>query len=589
MKNHFNKLVEDNKNSQQIWKAINELTNKHKQTQQAIQISPHTLNTHFSTVADRVIQTDKSKINNLEKLRDFCDWKSGSSSLQIAHMHVAGVYKSLNQLKQNNTRGLDGIDNKILKLSAPYIAETLTYIYNLCIDKCTFPSLFKQAKVIPLYKSGDMNDPSNYRPISILSSLSKPLERHINSQLQTHLLKHNLLHSNQSGFRPNHSCHTALTTMVEQWLENINNNRFTGALFVDFSKAFDVIDHDLLIRKLEYYKLSIDCIKLIRSFLCNRQQSVCINRVTSDPLPVDFGVPQGSVLGPLLFSVYINDLPLHISQECEMFADDTTIHTNETDISKVAFSLQKSANELQSWTEYNHMALNPSKTEVMLLTTRQKRQNLTSLLPTVTVCNQPLKEIQHHKILGVTIDNNLSWSEHIKILSKNVAKKAFQLSRIKHFLNPQSRKLFYTGHIQSAIDYASTLWDSASGNTMKPLISAHRRAIKSVVLKPKIKQTDFVSIGILPLTDRLKFNKGVFMRKILAGKTSTKLSELFTVNTSRGAVKLNTPIPRLDLYKSSLVYSGTLFWNNLPRNIQQKIHRPQCFKDDLLKHFLSKT
>ena len=329
-----------------------------------------------------------------------------------------------------------------------------------------------------------------------------------------------------------------------------------------------------------------NCIQLLNSFLSNRLQKVCINKIDSNLQPIKFGVPQGSVLGPLLFSIYINDLPLHITAECEMFADDTTLHTVETDTAKIASSLQKCANDLQSWTESNHMALNPTKTELMLITNRQKRQNLTSQLPAITVCNQPLKEVQHHKILGVTIDNNLSWSEHVKSLSKNIARKNFQLSRIKNFLNPHTRKLFYTAHIQSAIDYASTLWDSASGNIMKSLISVQRRAIKSVVLKPKIQKEDFVSIGILPLLDRLKFNKGVFMRKILVGKSSARLSKLFTVNASRGSVKLHTPIPRLDLYKSSLVYSGSLLWNNLPRTIQHKLHRPQSFKDNLLKYLL---
>ena len=153
-------------------------TNKHKLTKNIINISPQTLNLHFSTVADRVISSDKSRNNDLEKLREFCDQKC------TPHMHIPGVYKALNQLKQSNTRGLDNLDNKILKLSAPYIAETLTYIYNLCIDKCVFPNLFKHAKVVPIYKSGDINNPSNYRPISILSPLSKPLERHINTQIK---------------------------------------------------------------------------------------------------------------------------------------------------------------------------------------------------------------------------------------------------------------------------------------------------------------------------------------------------------------------------------------------------------------------
>jgi hypothetical protein len=205
------------------------------------------------------------------------------------------------------------------------------------------------------------------------------------------------------------------------------------------------------------------------------------------------------------------------------------------------------------------MDLNPTKTELMLITTRQKRQNLTNSLPHIIIGDKPLKEVPNHKLLGVTIDNNMSWSEHVKILSKSIARKTFQLSRIKDFLNLHTRKLLYTAYIQSAIDYASTLWDSASGYVMKPLISIQRRAINSVLLKPKIRHNDFISLGILPLLDRLKYmyNKVVFMRKILVGKTSSRLSNLFSLNVSRSIVKLNIPIPRFDLYKSSLLYSGT--------------------------------
>jgi hypothetical protein len=268
-----------------------------------------------------------------------------------------------------------------------------------------------------------------------------------------------------------------------------------------------------------------------------------------------------------------------------MFADDTTIHTDATDIPTVASSLQNSVDDLMTWTEYNHMALNPSKTEVMLITTRQKRQNLTNSLPHIIIGDKPLKEVPNHKLLGVTIDNNMSWSEHVKILSKSIARKTFQLSRIKNYLNLHTRKLFYTAYIQSAIDYASTLWDSASGNVMKPLISIQRRAIKSVLLKPKIRHNDFISLGILPLFDRLKYNKVVFMRKILVGKTSSRLSNLFSLNVSRSIVKLNIPIPRLDLYKSSLLYSGSILWNNLPQYIQQKVRKPKSFREDLFQHF----
>ena len=158
------------------------------------------------------------------------------SKFDIPLMTVTGVYNALKYLKQSGTRDLDGLDTNILRLAAPLITNTLTYVFNLCIMKSTFPTAFKMAKVIPLYKSGDSANPSNYRPISIVSVISKPLEKHINKHLLMHLDKCNLLHPNQSGFRKKHSCQIALSSLVDEWLTNINNNEFNGVMFIDLKK-----------------------------------------------------------------------------------------------------------------------------------------------------------------------------------------------------------------------------------------------------------------------------------------------------------------------------------------------------------------
>ena len=270
------------------------------------------------------LTNDQSKLNDLSFLKRFCESKISNSTLTIPPIAIYEVYNALLQLKQTGTRGLDDLDGTIIKMSAHVITETVTYIYNLCVDKNYFPKAFKQAKVIPIYKSGDNKDPSNYRPISILSVLSKPLEKHINKHFLSCLKTNELINPNQSGFREHHSCHTALTTLVDTFYKNINNNEFTGVLFVDFAKAFDVTDHDLLLRKLTLYGLSSNTLHLISSFLSNREQFVRINTVKPDLLPAKYGIPQGSVLGPFLFSLYINDLPLFIKALCELFADDTT-------------------------------------------------------------------------------------------------------------------------------------------------------------------------------------------------------------------------------------------------------------------------
>ena len=539
-KTYFQNLVASKNDSRSIWKAINTLTNKDASKPQVTvkELPPDKLNSHFANVSDTIITNDQSKLNDLSFLKRFCESKISNSTLTIPPIAIYEVYNALLQLKQTGTRGLDDLDGKIIKMSAHVITETVTYIYNLCIDKNYFPKAFKQAKVIPIYKSGDNKDPSNYRPISILSLLSKPLEKHINKHLLSYLKTNELIHPNQSGFREHHSCHTALTTLVDIFYKNINKNEFTGVLFVDFAKAFDVIDHDLLLRKLTLYGLSNDTLHLISSFLSNREQLVCINTIKSDFLPVKYGIPQGSVLGPLLFSLYINDLPLFIKALCELFADDTTIHSSHSNLNNLLLSLQESINNLLQWTELNHMSLNSYKTKYMTITTRQKRQNISSRMP-LYIGNEKIVEVATHKVLGVTIDNNLSWTNHVNELTKRVSQKLYQLAKIKHFLNAHARKLFFHAHIQPIIDYASTLWDSASANTLKPLVSIHKRALKLTLLKStSLTAHDYKLLDVLPLKLKLEYNKGINMHKIVTGYSPTTLKFNFHSNQNRHLHKI---------------------------------------------------
>ena len=250
-KKYFSELISSKQDTKSIWKAINQLSGKRNKSlnKPSADLSAEELNVHFSEIADKIVHYNCSHLNELEKLKHFCRSKNITMTMNFDLISVHEVYLELCSLNQSKSRGLDMLDNKILKHSAPIIAEHLTYIYNLCIDKCCYPQSFKDAKVLPLFKSGDPNDPSNYRPISILSCLSKPLERHLKKNIQSHLKNYDLLHTNQSGFRENHSCQTALTNLIEQWHLNINNNLFTGAIFVDFAKAFDTIDNGLLLKK----------------------------------------------------------------------------------------------------------------------------------------------------------------------------------------------------------------------------------------------------------------------------------------------------------------------------------------------------
>ena len=221
-----------------------------------------------------------------------------------------------------------------------------------------------------------------------------------------------------------------------------------------------------------------------------------------------------------------------------------------------------------------------------VVTTRQKRQNLLPNLPPLTIKSDIIQEVQNHKVLGIIIDNNFSWTPHMNTLCKKISTKVFQLSRLKHFVNFRVRKLFFTSHIQSLIDYGSTLWDSASQNTLKPLHSLHRRALKLILLKQSsLDKDDYNKLNVLPLHTRLKYNKGILMKKIMVGNAPASLSRLFPINPTRDQIKINIPTPRIDLFKTSLTFSGASLWNSLPYSL--KIQSSKLFKKRYLSYLTS--
>ena len=342
-------------------------------------------------------------------------------------MYKSSIYLTfLSNLNVNQSTGLDNIGPIILETSANVITPSRFFIVNKSISSGQFPTAWREAKVKPLFKSGSKDDINNYRPISILPTISKLTEKWVEKQFSQYLTDFKLLHKSQSGFRPKHSTNSALILMIIFWLKAINEGKAVGCGLVDLRKAFDFVDHEILLTKLRSYKCNDSGLSWFKSYLCNRTQPVSLNNNLSDASNIIYGVPQGSILGPLLFLIFINDLPLYIqnnSSTVDLYAGDTTIYFSKHDELVLERNLQNSLGCLQMWCQQNGMILNIDKTKVMLITSRQKRTVLNdAVLKLQYTCNDiDISITTCDKILGINVDNNLTWNTHFNFLSQKLS------------------------------------------------------------------------------------------------------------------------------------------------------------------------
>ena len=486
-------------------------------------------------------------------------------------------------LNLKKSTGLDNIGPRILNMSADVVTPSLLFIINKSISTGKFPSVWKEAKVKPLFKNGNKEDVNNYRPISILPTVSKLIEKWVESQFSNYLNEFNLFYKSQSGFRPKHSTESALILTIDSWLKAINEGKIIGCVLVDFRKAFDLVDHQILLKKLQCYKCSDLSLSWFKSYLSHRTQRVALNSNVSEPSEIVHGVPQGSILGPLLFLLFINDLPLSLQSKStyiDLYADDTTIYYIGQDKDELEKQLQSSLDNLKMWCKENGMVLNTEKTKVMLIMSRQRR----TIFGTCDLClhynDIDICMTSCDKILGLHVDNNLTWNNHFNFLSKKISSSIWLLSKIRTYLSTDHRLLFYNAYIKPHFDYCSIIWSNSSNANINRVTKLQRRACKMIL---GAEYTDLN--GALEKLNMLSFDQSVFlskakmMYKIHNNLAPSYLSDLFTTrdrnlnNTTanlRSVASKNYIVPqaKCNLFKGSLSYSGVIVWNIIPVNIK---------------------
>ena len=382
-----------------------------------------------------------------------------------------GVEKLLKKINPNKAQGPDNIQNRVLKECATELTPAVTSLFNLSLSTSTLPAAWTKANVSPIFKKGNRHHAENYRPVSLTSVLSKTLEHIVYSNILKHLDKHNILTKLNHGFRKGFSCETQLALTLDDIVRNFDSNIQTDIVVLDFSKAFDKVPHDRLLLKLSSYGIQGGLLDWIKNYLCFRTMTVVVDGASSDAAPVISGVPQGTVLGPLLFLCYINDLPDSVSSQVRLFADDCVLYRP---IRKYADhqKLQDDLANLEKWAETWGMEFNAKKCHILSV------KNKTSFF--YQLCGEILKTVNNTTYLGINISNDLKWATHIKdICSKASSRLGFIRRNLQH-CPLTTRKNAYLALVRSTLEYGAAIWDPHFKTDIDRVEKIQSRAIRFI-------------------------------------------------------------------------------------------------------------
>ena len=464
---------------------------------------------------------------------------------------------------------------RILKDCLPCIVKPLCHIINLSLTEGKIPDDWKSARVSPIFKGGDAKDPLNYRPISILPVLSKVLEKLVFTQIYKYFDDNDLFTDVQFGFRPNFSTSLALLTITENMRTSLDKGLAIGMVTLDLKKAFDMVPHDVIIDKLRIYGFDSQSLVWIRDYLHMRKQITVINGNFSEPQPVTCGVPQGSILGPLLFIIYLNDIT-KVVRHCtlSLYADDTCIYYACNDPDEMERKINEDLNNVANWLRCNELLLNNSKCEYMIVTSNRKRRHFANVQ--IRINNFPISRVLKCKYLGVVLNENMTWNDQIEKMKSKLTSCLYCLKRVRPYISQNTALSLYRCLIQPHFDYCSYIWRNAGKTQIKRLTVMQNRALRTVLMVDSMFSTSalYASLNVEPIELRWKKQALVLVFMLLHNllplflckRITLKKCPSHTLRNSKGIILLQNP--KTNFVRNSSLYCGIQEFNSLPENIR---------------------
>lgn len=557
-----------------VWKIINTETGRVKSRDSNIKLKLETgvildKHTHvaqeFETFFTNIPIKTTQPLNSSAKLAiSLLKENVANCNAEFKFRYVTSqtVIKVFKDIKIKSTEDLWGMSVRVCGGVIEILAPHLANMFNVCIDKGTFPDLMKCSKVVPLFKSGDKMDPGNFRPVSVLPVLSKIFEKLMLLQMSSFFAVNNLFHAQQYGFTKGKCTTDAGVTLLKHIFSAWEDKHDAIGVFCDLSKAFDCVDYETLLLKLDHYGVKGQSLNLLKSYLENRMQHVQINDVKSQGSCVKMGVPQGSILGPFLFLVYVNDLPFMVENlsKIVLFADDTSLIFKVSRLTHNYDEINDTLRRIHDWFTINNLSLNAKKTKCVKFVL----PNVKSLNHDVMLNNEKLEFVDSTVFLGITLDAKLQWNVHIKSLSGRLSSAAYAVWKIRQLTDVATSRLVYFSYFHSVMSYGILLWGGAAD--FQSIFILQKRAIRAIY---KLRRRDslrelFKEINILTVPCQYIYEVIMYARRNL--DQFTKNSDNHNYNTRN---KNKFVLPHFRLSKVSKSFDGLCvrYYNKIPVEI----------------------